>query len=128
MKIVFLLLSGIAGGILAGLGMGGGTLTIPLLVLALGVAQISAQAVNLIAFLPTGSAALFLHIKNGYVKFGDALFLILPALASCIAVSFAVFLVDADVLKRVYGGFLVAIGVGCFLEKTIQFAKIGYLH
>lgn len=127
-RYLYLFLSGIAGGILAGLGMGGGTLTIPLLVIALSVAQLTAQAVNLASFLPTGGVALILHVKNGLVETKDLAFLILPAIATCVVVSFVAVGVDGGALKRVYGGFLVAIGVGCFLEKTIQFAKIGYLH
>lgn len=45
-------LSGLAAGVLAGMGMGGGTLLIPLLTLALGVGQQEAQGVNMLAFLP----------------------------------------------------------------------------
>ena len=37
MNIVWLILAGAAGGIIAGMGMGGGTLTIPILTLALDV-------------------------------------------------------------------------------------------
>ena len=128
MRYLYLFLSGILGGILAGLGMGGGTLTIPILVLALGVAQISAQAINLISFLPTGSAALFLHIKNGYVDFAGILFLILPALVCCIAVSFVAVNTDGEILKKIYGGFLVAVALVGLGWKLIQFSKIGYLH
>ena len=41
MKWLWFLLAGLLGGVLAGMGMGGGTLTIPLLVLALGVDQLT---------------------------------------------------------------------------------------
>ena len=58
MQFLFFVLAGLAGGVLAGMGMGGGTLTLPLLVLALNVGQVTAQFANLIAFLPSGSAAL----------------------------------------------------------------------
>ena len=54
--------AGICGGVLAGMGMGGGTLTIPILVLLLSVDQLTAQFANLIAFLPTGAAALGVHL------------------------------------------------------------------
>lgn len=56
--------AGICGGVLAGMGMGGGTLTIPILVLLLSVDQLTAQFANLIAFLPTGAAALGVHLKT----------------------------------------------------------------
>ena len=52
MTRLFYVLAGIAGGVLAGMGMGGGVLTMPILVLALGVGQLTAQFANLLAFLP----------------------------------------------------------------------------
>ncbi len=128
MKTVFLILAGLLGGIIAGLGMGGGTLTIPLLVVGLGVGQLTAQAVNLIAFLPTGSAALFIHTKKGLVDFKHILFLILPAMAVCIGTSFFATQTDGELLKKIYGGFLVMVAIGSFFAKTIQIRKIGYLH
>ena len=121
-------MSGLLGGVLAGLGMGGGTLTIPILVLALGVPQLTAQAVNLLSFVPTGSVALVLHAKNGLVKTRDVLYLLFPAIISCVVVSLFAVQLDAGVLKKVYGGFLVAIGIGTLTAKIIQFRKIGYLH
>ncbi len=128
MKIIFLILAGFAGGMLAGLGMGGGTLTIPILVLILGVPQLTAQAVNLLSFVPTGGAALFLHAKNGLVETKNILFLLLPAIISCVCVSLFVVDIDMEVLKRVYGGFLLAVGIGSLTAKIIQIRKIGYLH
>lgn len=68
MRFLYLLLAGVAGGVLAGMGMGGGTLTLPLLVLCLNVGQLTAQFANLVAFLPSGAVSLALHIKNGLVK------------------------------------------------------------
>lgn len=64
MQFLYFVLAGVLGGVLAGMGMGGGTLTLPILVLVMGVEQITAQFANLIAFLPSGSAALFVHAKT----------------------------------------------------------------
>ena len=68
MKFVWYLLAGVCGGVLAGMGMGGGTLTIPILVLLLSAGQLTAQFANLVAFLPTGAAALGMHLRGGLVK------------------------------------------------------------
>ena len=54
MQFLYFVLAGVLGGVLAGMGMGGGTLTLPILVLVMGVEQITAQFANLIAFLPSG--------------------------------------------------------------------------
>ena len=53
------------GGIIGGMGMGGGTLLIPLLTLAAGVEQHLAQAINLMSFVPMSIVALIIHKKNG---------------------------------------------------------------
>lgn len=103
--------AGIAGGILAGMGMGGGTLTIPILVLFLSVEQLTAQFVNLIAFLPTGTVALGVHLKNGLVEKSPLPWVLVPALAATAATSF--FAADSlEWLGKLYGGFLVLIALG----------------
>ena len=49
-KIILFIIIGVAGGVIGGMGMGGGTLLIPLLTLFTGADQHLAQAVNLIAY------------------------------------------------------------------------------
>ncbi|MCQ2602815.1 MAG: TSUP family transporter [Clostridia bacterium] len=108
-KFLFFI-AGLSGGILAGMGMGGGTLTIPLLVMFLHTAQLDAQFVNLIAFLPTGIVALFLHIKNGLVSKNHILPLLIPALFMCVVTSF--FAVETgDMLGKFFGVFLIVVAI-----------------
>ena len=52
MSFYLYFLAGIAGGIPGGMGMGGGTALIPLLVLLCGAEQGVAQGINLLSFLP----------------------------------------------------------------------------
>ena len=59
MSFYLYLILGFLGGIPAGMGMGGGTVTIPLLVLLGGVEQKIAQAANLFAFLPPPNMVFF---------------------------------------------------------------------
>lgn len=112
--------AGIAGGVLAGMGMGGGTLTIPLLVLLLGVPQLTAQYVNLLAFLPTGAAALCVHLKNGLVSGKGLAYVLLPAVAASAAASVFAVDVSTELLGKLFGGFLVALaaaGMGAAVLK-----------
>ena len=67
--ILLEILVGALGGIVGGMGMGGGTLTIPLLTIFLSYEQLQAQGVNLIAFLPMSIIAIVIHIKNKLVDF-----------------------------------------------------------
>lgn len=88
MQFLYFVLAGVLGGVLAGMGMGGGTLTLPILVLVMGVEQITAQFANLIAFLPSGSAALLVHAKNGLIRKDNLIFMFLPSLAACVFARF----------------------------------------
>ena len=80
MSFLIFLLCGIAGGVLGGMGMGGGTLLIPLLTAVCGVKQTAAQGVNLLCFLPMSAVALAVHAKSGLLKKEGLAFLTVPAL------------------------------------------------
>lgn len=110
MKLLLYALAGVCGGVLAGMGMGGGTLTIPILVLLLSVDQLTAQFVNLIAFLPTGAAALGMHLKNKLIEPAALPYILISALAATAATSFFA-QSAAEWLGKLYGGFLVLIAL-----------------
>ena len=60
---------GLIAGIIGGLGMGGGTVLILLLTIFLNVEQNIAQGSNVVFFIPTAIAAIFIFIKNKKIKF-----------------------------------------------------------
>lgn len=110
MKFVYVLV-GILGGILGGMGMGGGTLLIPLLSVVLEVPQHTSQLINLIAFIPMSLVALTLHIKNKLVVWKNILYIILPAIISAVFASFIAIKSNTEMLKKMFGVFLVVLGV-----------------
>lgn len=120
MKFLWFFLAGTLGGVLAGMGMGGGTLTIPLLVLALGVGQLTAQFVNLIAFLSSGSAALALHVKNGLVDADNLSWLFVPALISAVIASVFALDLDDTLLRKLFGGFLIIVAAVSLSVKIFK--------
>ena len=67
-KILFLAVVGVMAGVLGGMGMGGGAILIPLLTVFFKVDQISAQAINLVAFIPMAIVSLIIHVKNKRVE------------------------------------------------------------
>ncbi len=111
MKYVVYALAGAAAGILGGMGMGGGTLLIPLLLAAGGVGQHGAQAVNLVAFVPMAAVALVFHIKNKLVDFRSLPLLVLPGAAFSAAFSYIAANVGGKLLGRIFGGFLIAVAL-----------------
>ncbi|MBQ6727980.1 MAG: sulfite exporter TauE/SafE family protein [Clostridia bacterium] len=104
-------LAGISGGLLGGMGMGGGTVLIPLLVIVLGVPQHLAQAVNLISFVPMAVVALIIHVKNRLIKRSGLWLIILSGLLSCTAGCFIARGINAELLRRIFGGFLTFLSV-----------------
>lgn len=111
MEFVWYSIAGLLGGVLGGMGMGGGTVLIPLLSIFYSVGQHSAQAVNLISFIPMAIVALIIHLKNKLVVFKDLLKIIIPGLISCVVGSFLAKQISAEVLKRIFGGFLILLSI-----------------
>ena len=111
------ILTGLLSGIVSGMGIGGGTILIPILVLLLKVKQHTAQSVNLLYFIPTAIIALFVHGKNKSVDFKITLpIVIFGALGAFIGARFAVS-VPSDILKKLFGVFLLVMGVSEFFRK-----------
>ena len=109
---------GFLGGFPAGMGMGGGTVTIPLLVLVGGVEQKIAQCANLFSFLPMSVGALKMHAENGLLKTQGILWIMLPALAfSALGVTVAATL-PSEVLKRGFGAFLIGLAFVGFYQAS----------
>lgn len=112
--VILYIIFGIIGGLLGGMGMGGGTLLIPLLTIGLSVPQQTAQFINLVAFIPMSALALIVHIRNGYVVKKRIFYVIVPALVFAVAGSFIATVVSASILKKAFGGFLILLGAAYF--------------
>lgn len=111
MQFVWFVFAGIMGGFLGGMGMGGGTILIPLLGIFYNVSQHTAQAVNLISFIPMAVVALIIHIKNKLVDFKSILYIIIPGLIFCVFGFFIAKNLQGDILRRVFGGFLTLLSI-----------------
>lgn len=98
-------------GIVAGMGMGGGTFLIPVLTIIFSYAQHTAQGINLLVFIPCAIVSLIIHIKNGFVNFKVGVWLILIGLLGSIPASFLALQTQSELLKKLFGGFLVLIGI-----------------
>jgi len=77
---------GVAGGIVAGLlGVGGGVLFVPGLVLFLGLGQHQAEATSLLAIVPVAIVGTYRQDRYGNVRRHDALLLGLLSVAGAVA-------------------------------------------
>jgi len=110
------LLLGFIGGIPAGMGMGGGTVTIPLLTLLGGVDQKIAQCANLFAFVPMSAFALKTHARNGLLKTEGVLWIILPAMLLSLAGVLLAGALSSAFLQKSFGAFLIGLSFFGFFK------------
>lgn len=115
--MVFLdILFGFLGGIFGGLGMGGGTVLIPILTIFLGVQQQTAQGINLLAFVVMALFSIFIHAKNGYIQTKGLIYLILGGvLFSCLG-AFVALNISSNILRLLFGIFLCLLAIVEFLK------------
>ena len=111
MSFYVYLLCGLAGGLLGGMGMGGGTAFIPLLTIFAGVEQGVAQGVNLLSFLPMSLVALSVHAKAGLLRWDTLPLLCLPALVFSLLFSLLAARLPAPFLRSGFGAFLVVLAL-----------------
>lgn len=119
-RIVLLVLAGIAAGALGGMGMGGGTILIPVLTIFFDVEQKQAQAINLVAFIPMAIVSLIVHVKNKRVETKGILWIIIPATVLSLAGSMVAQAINGEILKRIFGGFLLLLSVAQFFSEEIN--------
>ena len=116
-ELILLFLTGFFSGIISGMGIGGGTILIPALVLLVNPGQHIAQSVNLLFFIPTAIIALIVHIKKKRIDFKMAVPIILFGLAGAFAGSKLAMSLPGNSLKKWFGLFLLLMGIYELLLK-----------
>lgn len=108
---MLLFIIGLLMGILSGLAIGGGTLLVPALIYLVGTEQHIAQGVSLAAFIPTAIVAVFTHYRQGNVKIRLAGYLAIGSLVGAVLGSLLASNLNAEILKRIFGLFLIGMGI-----------------
>lgn len=112
------ILAGLLSGVVSGMGIGGGTILIPLLTMFAGADQHMAQGVNLLYFLPTAAVALYVHRKNNAVQWRLALPCLLFGTAGAVLGAWLAVKLEPQLLRRLFGIFLFFMG-GYEIKKGI---------
>ncbi|HLO74715.1 MAG TPA: sulfite exporter TauE/SafE family protein [Flavobacterium sp.] len=117
--ILSLVIIGIMAGILSGLvGVGGGVVMVPMLVLFLGFSQHQAQGTSLaVLVVPVTAIAVYNYYKEGYIDWRYAaiiavFFVIGGYFGSKLAIN-----IDQKMLKKIFGVVLLLIAGKMLLEK-----------
>lgn len=103
--------TGVILGFLAGLGVGGGSLLILWLTLALNMDADTARAINLMFFITAAGSVSIFRLRQGIIKWKE----ILPAIIfGCIAAALFCLIgsrIDQDIVKKLFGGLLLITGI-----------------
>ncbi|MEW6534152.1 MAG: sulfite exporter TauE/SafE family protein [Candidatus Auribacterota bacterium] len=115
---VLVMIAGVSSGFLSGLlGIGGGIITVPVLIYVFRLEPIVAIGTSLCVIFPTALIGSFLHHMHGNVK-GSLLLYFLPLslIGAFIGVKVAAHL-PGDVLKKVFALVFLVISVKMFFSK-----------
>ena len=117
--IIILILIGFLTGFLAGmLGIGGGLVVIPALVMVMGMTQHEAQGTSLVMMLPPiGLVAAYNYYKAGYmdIRYGlilAVIFIFASYFGSKLAVK-----IPEEILKKIFGVFLLLVAIKMLFWK-----------
>ena len=121
--LVFLILSGLISGIFGGMGMGGGTLLIPILTIFLGFEQKNAQGINLLVFIPMSIVSLIIHIKNKLVDFKVGIPIMIIGIIFSLGGSLLANSLSNNNLRIFFGVFLLLVGVYQGIQTIIAIKK-----
>ncbi|CAN5396705.1 hypothetical protein BH24ACT7_BH24ACT7_18350 [soil metagenome] len=122
MTVVALILVGIAAGVIgSSLGIGGGVIFVPALVLLLGFDQHLAEGTSLAVILPTAAVGAWSHHRQGRVVWRTALGVGAAGIVGAIVGSRVAFSLDAVVLRRLYAALIAVITI----EMIIRSFRLG---
>ena len=111
MSMLIAVIAGLLTGVLSGFGIGGGSLLLLYLTLFAGFGQFAAGGINLLYFLACAPAALYAHVKNGLVERKAVKWCAATGVLTSVAAALLAARIDTDWLRRIFGVFLLYVGV-----------------
>jgi len=116
---IVLLGIGLAAGIISGfLGIGGGLIIVPALVMLLGYSQHQAQGTSLALLLPPiGIFGVMNYHKAGFVEIKSAAFMCVTFIVGSYFASKVAVTLPENILKKIFGVFLLFYAIKLFMDK-----------
>jgi uncharacterized membrane protein YfcA len=99
------------GALSAFLGVGGGLVMVPFMVLVLGLGQQSAEGTSLLVILPTAAAGVIAHSRRGFVSFRAAAWLSVGGTVGSFAGALIALNLSGARLQTLFGIFVCIMGV-----------------
>lgn len=119
-ELIQLAVIGLAAGFLAGLlGVGGGIVMVPAMVLLFGFDQHVAQGTSLLVIIPAALTGSFTHHRKGRLVLPDAATLAAGGVIGAVIGSVFALSIEEEMLRRLFAGFLLVSALRILLPKDL---------
>lgn len=122
------IVTGLISGTVSGTGMGGGTILILVLSIFLGVEQHTAQATNLVFFIPTSISAIIVSIKSKLIEWKIGITLAISGVVGAIIGANISAKMEVKSLKRYFGIFLAGVAIYEIYSIIKEYKKQKYTN
>ena len=109
--------------VLSGLGVGSAGIFVLYLTAWAGLGQAEAQGVNLLFYLISGGASMLLHARRRSIPWRLVAFLVICAIPGTLLGTYLVKILDAALLRRLFGGMLIITGLPALLRRSSRRKK-----
>jgi uncharacterized membrane protein YfcA len=117
---------GLGAGVLSGaLGVGGGVVMVPAMVLVMGLTQQTAQGTSLLVILPTAVSGVYQHYRHGLLRERLTIWVGLVGAAGAAGGSFLALHTDHQRLRQIFALYLLFVGVRTLLTRPREAATQG---
>lgn len=105
-------------GFIASLGLGGGMVLIIYLTIFSGMAQLEAQGINLIFFIPIALISIILHTKSKLIIWKKIFPSIITGAILALLFSFIASMLGSEILSKIFSIFIIIIGIKELIKKS----------
>ncbi len=114
------LLAGLLSGVIGAMGLGGGAVLIIYLTLFAETEQMKAQGINLLFFIPIAIVAVLIYTKKKQIKWKTVIKISICGIFGTIVGWYLADFLGADMISKIFGGFLVLLGIKEFFTKKTK--------
>ena len=123
MQNFFIIIISCFSGIIAGMGMGGGTFLIPALSIFFGFSQVLCQATNVFSFVILAIICIVIYTKNKLIDFKLLFLVSIPAAAIACLFTLLSINLSSKVLKICFSIFIILFGIFNLVKTIISIKK-----
>jgi hypothetical protein len=123
MSLLITAIAGFLTGVTASMGLGGGFILIIFLTVFADVGQVQAGGINLLFFLPIALISMFLHHRNKLIEWRLIAPICIAGVVGVVAGALLLGVVNEDLLRKLFAGLLVFVGVREIFHKGVDKAK-----